>query len=67
MNIITEISNGVAKVLVDNDRNIEALSEVDERYNKVGDEVSDHHCVFNGGDHRYDELYEQFVGKENIL
>jgi hypothetical protein len=67
MNIITAISNGVAKVLVTNNRNMEALAEVDSKYNKLGDEVSDHECVFNGGDRRYDELYEQFVGKENIL
>ena len=61
MNIITEIRNGVAKVLVNNNRNIEALAEVDENHNKVGDEVHGHHCVFNGGDARYDELYEQFA------
>ena len=67
MNIISEIKNGVARVTVNNNRNIECLAEVDERYVSVGDEVHDHHCVFNGGDRRYDELYEQFVGKENIL
>ena len=66
LNIITEISNGVARVLVDNNRSIEALAEVDEKYTRVGDEVHDHHCVFNGGDRRYDQLYEKFVGTENM-
>lgn len=60
MGKIVAIANGIAKVewRVGSDL---ALSEIDERYDKIGDEIPEFRLVYNGGAKQYDELYLKFL------
>lgn len=63
MSKIVKISNGVAEV--EWRKNSEyALAEIDERYDKVGDEVPEFRLVYNGGGRQYDDLYARFIGDD---
>lgn len=59
MNRIINIKNGVAEIewRVGSEY---ALAEVGEGA-KVGDAVAEHDLVYNGGDKRYDELWQRFI------
>lgn len=60
-NTITEIQNGVALVKFSNSTE-HALAEVDARYVKIGDEIPERELTYNGGDPRYDGLFDRFNG-----
>ena len=54
--------SGVAKVEWRKGSDV-ALAEVEQKYVSVGDELSDHELVYNGGSPKYDELSIRYDGQ----